>query len=441
MTDGQLDPEAALRAAGAREEHFPPLAGEPAAAAPARPPWPRLGERAYHGPIGAAVRLIEPETEADSAAILLQLLAALGNCVGHGPHVRVEDDRHQALVWTVIVGETAKARKGTSWYRVRGLMRAVAPEWASGNIVSGLSSGEGLIWAVRDPIEEYNENTGAIVTVDRGVADKRKLVVENEFAGVLKMTERGGNTLSPILRDAWDARTLQSLTKNSPALATDPHVTVVGHITMEELSRLLSATEAANGFANRFLFACARRRQLLPEGGRPIAWGGLPDAMGAAIEEAGQVGQVDKTPAARDAWAAAYPALSAGAPGLYGAVTARAEAHALRLALVYALMDGAARIDVPHLAAALAVVQYCLDSARHLFGDATGNPLADRIWRALAAAPAGLDRTGLHNALGRNSTAAAIAGALDELERAGRVIRSKRSTGGRAAEVWRALRP
>ena len=142
--------------------------------------------------------------------------------------------------------------------------------------------------------------------------------------------------------------------------------------------------------------------------------------MRRAIKEARQVGQMDRTPAARDAWAAAYPALSADAPGLYGAVTARAEAHALRLALVYALMDGAARIDVPHLAAALVVLQYCLDSARHLFGDATGNPLADRIWRAHAAA---------------------IAGALDEPERAGRVIRSERPTDGRTAEVWRAVLP
>jgi hypothetical protein len=162
--------------------------------------------------------------------------------------------------------------------------------------------------------------------------------------------------------------------------------------------------------------------------------------MWRAIEAARQVGQVDRTPAAQDAWAKAYPGLSADAPGLYGVVTARAEAHALRLALVYALMDRAARIEANHLAAALAVVQYCLDSARYLFGTATGNPLADRIWRALAAADsAGLDRTDLHGVLGRNSTAAAIAGALDELERAGRVIRGERTTGGRTAEVWRAV--
>ena len=279
----------------------------------------------------------------------------------------------------------------------------------------------------------------AVVTIDEGVTDKRLLVVENEFASVLRMTERPGNTLSAILRDAWDARTLQSMTKGSPARATGPHVTVIGHITTEELRRLLSATESANGFANRFLYVCARRRQLLPEGGRPIAWGALPEEIGDAVEAARDVGEVTRTPTARDIWGAAYPRLSASAPGLYGAVTGRAEAYALRLALVYALMDGAARIDTEHLDAALAVMEYCLAGARHIFDVATGNPVADRIEAALADAPSGLSRTDVHRVLGRNHAAAQVEAALGLLEADGRARRSERQTGGRAAEVWHAV--
>ena len=45
--------------------------------------WPQpLGEDAYHGVAGELLRLIEPGTEADSTAILLQLLAAFGNVCG-----------------------------------------------------------------------------------------------------------------------------------------------------------------------------------------------------------------------------------------------------------------------------------------------------------------------------------------------------------------------
>ena len=47
------------------------------------------------------------------------------------------------------------------------------------------------------------------------------------------------------------------------------------------------------------------------------------------------------TPAARVLWGAEYGGLTADRPGIYGAVTARAEAQVLRLSLIYALLDEA----------------------------------------------------------------------------------------------------
>ena len=105
------------------------------------------------------------------------------------------------------------------------------------------------------------------VEADPGVADKRLLVYEPEFANVLKQTERQGNTLSAILRNAWDGRDLRSMTKNSPARATGAHVSLIGHITADELRRYLTQTETANGFGNRHLWICADRSKMLPEGG------------------------------------------------------------------------------------------------------------------------------------------------------------------------------
>lgn len=59
-----------------------------------------------------------------------------------------------------------------------------------------------------------------------------------------------------MVRNAWDHRVLQVLTKHDPARAADAHVSIVGHITADELLR--HATEAANGFLNRFWSsACA----------------------------------------------------------------------------------------------------------------------------------------------------------------------------------------
>ncbi len=45
--------------------------------------------------------------------------------------------------------------------------------------------------------------------------------------------------------------------------------------------------------------------------------------------------------------------------GLTGALTARAEAHSMRLALIYALLDGASSIKVEHLAGGARRVGLC----------------------------------------------------------------------------------
>ena len=142
------------------------------------------------------------------------------------------------------------------------------------HLQSGLSSGEGLIWAVRDPIskeepvKEKGRRTGAYetVVVDQGKEDKRLVVLETEFASTLKVMGREGNSLSAVIRQAWETGELSILTKNTPARATGAHISIIGHCTAEELRRNLNRTEIAAGFMNRFLLVCSRRARLLPDG-------------------------------------------------------------------------------------------------------------------------------------------------------------------------------
>jgi hypothetical protein len=82
---------------------------------PSAPPNPTLREAALYGVAGMAVRALAPHTEAHPAAILLQLLAAFGNAVGPAPHCMVDATRHGLNLFVVLVGESSKARKGTSW--------------------------------------------------------------------------------------------------------------------------------------------------------------------------------------------------------------------------------------------------------------------------------------------------------------------------------------
>lgn len=396
--------------------------------------WPEsLEPDAYCGLIGDIVKAVEPETESDPASILLQTIVTFGALVGRGPHVRVEGDQHHLNLFALLVGDTSKARKGTSWGRVREIFTRTAD---CPRVVDGLASGEGLKWQVRDP-DDRGDADG-----DAGVSDKRLLVVESEFSQVLRQCARPGNTLSATVRAAWDTGRLMSLTKNDPVVATGAHVSIIGHITTQELRLELTATDSANGFANRFLFMCVKRSKMLPLGGRPLA-DDVVDELSAriarAVGHARSKGSVQMSVEALEVWRTVYPALSAGHPGLFGAVTARAEAQVLRLALAFALACEAEQIERMHLLAAIAVWERAEASARHIFGSAFGDRVADEILQALrTAGSAGLTRTDINNLFRRNQSSERISAALDLLSRnnlAMKVLAT--SQAGRPAEAWR----
>lgn len=408
-------------------------------------PWPEpLPDEAYYGLAGDIVRAIGPHTEADPAGILAQTLAAFGNIIGRGPFYQVEGDKHATNLFFVLVGETSKGRKGTSWGRVRQLFEPIEHPWARERIESGLSSGEGLIWAVRDAVigrEKIGKGERASyhqVEVDPGIQDKRLMVVESEFAGVLRVLGREGNILSRVIRDAWDRGDLSSMTKNSPARATGALISIVGHITQDELRRYLDRTEAGNGFGNRFLYLCVRRSRCLPEGGAlsDDDLKTLAKRIAEAIGHARSVSRVTLSNATRPMWRAVYPELSQGLPGMLGAVTSRSEAQVIRLAIIYALLERRKEIQPEHLKAALAVWEYAEASARYIFGSVLGDPIADEILRALRATPNGLSRTDISRLFQRNRDSQSIGRALDLLARAGLAYSRQERTDGRPVEVW-----
>lgn len=404
--------------------------------------WPASAdEDAFYGLAGDFVRLVEPHSEADPMALLVPFLVAFGNVVGRGPHFVAEGDKHPTNLFAVLVGDTAKGRKGSSWGRVRSFFEGVDADWVGNRILSGLSSGEGLIWQVRDAIWKRERDKNGIyqdVISDPGVDDKRLLVVEPEFASVLRRLERDQNSLSPVMRDAWDQGNLQSLTKSSPGKATDALISILGHITKDEVCRYLSRTEAGNGFGNRFLWICTRRSKLLPDGGvvpeEQLEL--LTRKVIQAVEFARPVGVVRRDAEARLLWHEVYPQLSGGKPGLLGAMTARAEAQVMRLAETYALLDRLSEIRKEHLRAGLAVWRYAEASARYVFGTALGDPVADEILRALQGSPSGLSRTDIRDLFQRHKSKAVMGRALLLLADQGLAHSENIGTGGRPVEQW-----
>lgn len=414
-----------------------PVTAHIALSAPPTETWPELDGAALHGLGGEVVAAIDPHTEADPVAVLTSFLAAFGNVVGLSPHVEGGATYHPARIFAALVGETSRARKGDSWAAVRRLMAQAVPEWAETRVQGGLSSGEGLISAVRDPVEETERKTGERRVVDAGVEDKRLLVVEPELGRTLRVMKRDGSTLSAVIRDAWDSGSLRVMTKTQ-LRATGAHVSILGHITEEELRRELDDTSLANGFANRFLWLAVRRSKRLPEP-EPLD-GPTVERLSARIAEAARFaracGAVPRDDEARKVWAEVYPGLTADRPGMLGSILSRSEAHAVRLSLIYALLDQSSVVRREHLHAALAVIDYAEASTRHIFGDRLGDPVADAIVAALADGRE-LTRNALRDLFGHHGGSQRIAAALVDLAARGLVTAETRETGGRPAEVWR----
>ena len=311
-----------------------------------------------------------------------------------------------------------------------------------------LSSGEGLAYAVRDaqykeePVKQGGKPTGDMQTicVDSGVEDKRLFLVQSEFGAVLRVMEREGNSLSGVLRDAWDGKDLTPMTKANRVKATAPHIAIVGHVTKDELLRNLNSTEACNGFGNRFVWVAVQRSKELPFPSAPESE--AVQTLSRRVAQQIQAGRTMSTftlsDRARAAWLALYHDLSAERPGLAGDLLGRAEAQVMRLAGLYALLDGVPVIDSTHLAPACALWSYAEASTRYIFGDSTGDPIADTILRALRVNQS-LDETHISALFGRNVSSSRLGQAKTLLVNARLAYCETDESGsvGRPRIVWR----
>lgn len=425
--------------------------------------WPEsMADEAFYGLPGEVINAIEPYSEADRHALLITFLTMFGNLIHRGAYYPVAADRHYPNLFAVIVGDSAKGRKGMSANFIIQLLSKIDEAWAR-RVTSGLSSGEGLIYAVRDPVyvrQPIKEKGRTVdyeeVMTDRGVSDKRLVVLEAEFAQALRVMGRQGNTLSPVIRQAWDKGNLNTLIKNNQNRATSAHISIIGHITLYELLELLQNNEGYNGFANRFLWVLSKRGNLLPDGAvvpetlqnqlttkiqKAVAFAGLHSLQ----ENREEVGRVPLTTEvmsrdreARKYWHKLYWELSNEKPGLYGAITARAEAQVLRLSMIYALLDETLVIRKEHIEAAYAVWDYADRCAQYIFAGKIRNTNAEEIVIALKAAGGELTQTQISNDIfNRNVPAVVIKNALEELLEDGRVERIKEDTGGRPKIIWK----
>lgn len=249
--------------------------------------------------------------------------------------------------------------------------------------------------------------------------------------------KREGNTLSAYIRCLFDSGSADPLTKSSKTSTTNAHVGILAHCTELEMRALLPHLEAHTGFANRFLWISASRKKLVP----------IPDPMPdyevKEIQEriidarsfARGVKRVLFDAEARAFWIKIYPDLSAEIPGSIGSTLGRAEAHVLRLSLIYALLDKSDCIKKIYLDSALAFWKYSEASVRHVFQETQLSALAAKIYQIIKNGP--VTATELSRKLNGNSTKAEIEEALKELESIISVDKKKPKGGRKPITLYR----
>lgn len=398
--------------------------------------WPIVNQVVFRGFAGEFVKFAIENSEADSMAVLMTFLSYFGVEVGRNPYV-VAGDRQHARINVVLVGQSSKARKGTSVIPVKLLFNIPKKWWEGAQFSPGpLSTGEGGVNAVRDEHVEYQINRktgkGEYKVVDPGVSDKRMIIIDQEFAAALSCSKREGNTLTTVIRLFYDGSKVEPLTKNSKISATDPHVAIVAHITTHELKQKMNKVEAFNGLANRFAWVCVRRSKLVafPKELDEKVLQSFQERLVEILRFSSTQDEITLSSDARELWAKIYPSLTKEFGGLLGAVLGRAETNVLRFALLYALLDCSSEITVHHLQAALALWKYCEQSAEFIFGELETDTIERRIMDALHEKD-GLDTRSLYDIFTRNIKKDDLEAALKSLIASSRIRLEKQKSGGR----------
>lgn len=401
---------------------------------------------AFSGLAGEFVSRVIPHTEADPIAILIQFLVMYGNIVGRCCFYKIGATKHYTNIYSVLVGNSSKSRKGDSLKVCLELFKNVETDWYKKCIVKGMSSGEGIIHALRDPAfteESVQDKNGRIVEIQRvetdpGVKDKRLLAIEGEFVSPLKTASRDGNILTVILREAWDSNPLQTLTKTSAERVMEPHFSLIGHITSFELKKYFSENDAMNGTGNRILWFMIRRSKELPHGGdmESVNFEYFIHELNKAISFARCEETIRFDEQARILWERIYSRLSKDGYGVFGTITGRAEAQVIRLALLYAVLDRSNLVTESHLKSALAVWDYSEESCRQLFGGISGHPMADKILTALRSQSAGMTRSEIRDIFNRHIKQEDLQKSLDYLKSNSLADKSDEMSSGRPGERW-----
>lgn len=331
---------------------------------------------AYIGPLGEFILKLAPDIEPCKESVLIQSLIMLGNLCDKKFYKDISGSKLYTNQFALILGQTSKARKGTSKRIVEHLFKTAWADDLEVRIKRGLSSGEGLIFSLRDPvygIREDKKGEQKTILLDQGVENKNAIFYEEEFTRVLKNSKRDTNNITEVIREAYDSGNLSVLTKNDPVTASNTNVSIIAQSTIEEFRNVLKGVDCDNGFYNRFLFCKASRANVIPH---PLKLSEIDGYRNFVVQlskiktfiKHSNETEMSYSLEAMKLWERLYLE-TAYSNDINGNLKGRSEDQLQKIAMIYAISECNETIDHRHLLAAKAIVDYGHQTIDQVFND------------------------------------------------------------------------
>jgi len=319
-------------------------------------------------------------TEAPAAYHLFCFATSVGMMLERMVHIKYPHEVYPNI-FCLLIGRSGYARKESATR----FGKKLTAEISDVQILPALASWEGLLEAMRNPLEEGD-----------GLKHENTLVALSEFDALLKKAKNDSvSNLIPNLCEIYDCPPeARTPTRSNPLKIEKPFVSILGGIQPEAVKQVFRGYDIHGGFCGRFMYVRGRVKKPnpWPDSVDTQAWKSIVDRLiavrnewvkRAAGTDSGSV-ELKLSDEARDIWNDFYMWHRAQNRDseLLATLTVRIPDQALKLAMIFAALTGVYKIEGYMLEDAIAIGKWLMDNTRQLFRE-FGQSEAEKVERRI----------------------------------------------------------